>query len=157
MADASRIAWFAVAAMAAVHLFRQLCAWVRLRVMSVLGELVARDLRTELYEHLQRLSLSFFSRKKTGSLITRVSADTDRLWEFLALGIIDVSLSILLLFGLGGILIYLDWKLGLVMVLPVPILCAAIYLHGEHLKGLFLRAWRKWSNCLLYTSPSPRD
>lgn len=146
LADASRIAWLAVAAMAFVHLFRQLCAWVRLRVMSVLGELVARDLRTELYEHLQRLSLSFFSRKKTGSLITRVSADTDRLWEFLALGIIDVSLSVLLLIGLGGILIYLDWRLGLVMVLPVPILCVAIYLHGQHLKGLFLRAWRKWSN-----------
>ena len=146
LADASRIAWLAIAAMAVVHLLRQVCAWVRLRVMSVLGELVARDLRTELYEHLQRLSLSFFSRKKTGSLITRVSADTDRLWEFLALGIIDVSLSFLLLIGLGGILLWLDWRLGLVMTLPVPLLCAAIWLHGEALQGLFLRAWRKWSN-----------
>jgi ATP-binding cassette subfamily B protein len=146
LADASRIAWLAVAAMALVHLLRQLCAWVRLRVMSVLGELVARDLRTELYEHLQKLSLAFFSRKKTGSLITRVCADTDRLWEFLALGIIDVSLSLLLLIGLGGVLIWLDWSLGLVMILPVPLLCAAIWLHGERLQGLFLHAWRKWSN-----------
>jgi ATP-binding cassette subfamily B protein len=146
LSDASRIAWLAVAAMAVVHILRQVCAWIRLRLMSVLGELVARDLRAELYEHLQRLSLAFFSRKKTGSLITRVSADTDRLWEFLALGIIDVSLSILLLIGLGAILLYLDWPLGLVMILPVPLLCTAIYFHGEHLKGLFLRAWRKWSN-----------
>ena len=146
LTDASRIAWIAIAVMALVHLLRQFCAWIRLRVMCVLGELVARDLRTELYEHLQRLSLSFFSRKKTGSLITRVSADTDRLWEFMALGIIDVSLSVLLLVGLGGILLYLDWRLGLVMTLPVPLLCAAIYFHGEHLQGLFLRAWRKWSN-----------
>jgi len=146
LADATRIAWFAVAAMALVHILRQFCAWVRLRVMSVLGELVARDLRTELYEHLQRLSLAFFSRKKTGSLITRVSADTDRLWEFLALGIIDVSLSFLLLIGLGGVLLWLDWRLGLVMTLPVPVLCAAIWLHGERLQGLFLSAWRKWSN-----------
>ncbi|MDX1561383.1 MAG: ABC transporter transmembrane domain-containing protein, partial [Gammaproteobacteria bacterium] len=130
-ADASRIAWLAVAAMALVHLLRQLCAWVRLRVMAVLGELVARDLRTELYEHLQRLSLAFFSRKKTGSLITRVTADTDRLWEVLALGIIDVSLAFLVLIGLGAILIYLDWRLGLVMILPVPLLCAAIYWHEE--------------------------
>jgi ATP-binding cassette, subfamily B, bacterial len=146
LGDASRIAWLAVAAMAVVHLLRQICAWIRLRVMSLLGELVARDLRTELYEHLQRLSLAFFSRKKTGGLITRVCADTDRLWEFLALGIIDVSLSILLLIGLGGILIWLDWRLGLVMTLPVPLLCAAIWLHGERLQGLFLHAWRKWSN-----------
>lgn len=146
LSDASRIAWLAVAAMALVHLLRQLCAWIRLRLMSVLGELVARDLRTELYEHLQRLSLAFFSRKKTGSLITRVSADTDRLWEFLALGIIDVSLSFLLLLGLGAILLWLDWRLGLVMILPVPLLCTAIWLHGERLQGLFLGAWRRWSN-----------
>jgi ATP-binding cassette subfamily B protein len=146
LADASRIAWLAIAAMAVVHLLRQLGAWIRLRIMSVLGELVARDLRAELYEHLQKLSLSFFSRKKTGSLITRVCADTDRLWEFLALGIVDVSLSILLLIGLGAVLIYLDWALGLVMILPVPLLCAAIWLHGERLQGLFLHAWRKWSN-----------
>jgi ABC-type multidrug transport system fused ATPase/permease subunit len=43
--------------------------------MSVLGELVARDLRSELYENLQKLSLSFYSRKKTGSLITRVTCE----------------------------------------------------------------------------------
>ena len=88
LGQASQAAWIAVAAIAAVYLLRQLCGWVRLRVMATLGEYVARDLRTDLYEHLQRLSLSFYSRKKTGSLITRVSSDTDRLWEFLAFGIV---------------------------------------------------------------------
>ena len=78
------IAWMAVAAMVLVFVVRQAAAHLRLRLMSVLGELVARDLRAELYEHIQRLSLSFFSRKKTGGLITRVTSDTDRLWDFLA-------------------------------------------------------------------------
>ncbi|MFN2572672.1 MAG: ABC transporter transmembrane domain-containing protein, partial [Gemmatimonadales bacterium] len=82
MARAATIAWLAVAAMGLVYLIRQPAVHVRLRLMSILGEWVARDLRTELYEHIQRLSLSFFSRKRTGSLITRVSADTDRLWDF---------------------------------------------------------------------------
>ena len=79
---AATLAWIAVSAMAVVFLVRQAAAVIRLRLMAIMGEWVARDLRTELYEHLQRLSLSFFSRKKTGSIITRVSADTDRLWEF---------------------------------------------------------------------------
>src|SRR2546426_826874 len=96
---AAAIAWLAVAAMALVYLVRQAAALVRLRLMAVLGEWVARDLRAELYEHLQRLSLAFFSRKRTGSLITRVSADTDRLWEFLAFGVVDVSLSLGMLAG----------------------------------------------------------
>ena len=98
-------AWWVVAAIASPHVLRQLCAWARLRWMAILGEHVARDLRTELYEHLQRLSLAFYSRKKTGSLITRVTADTDRLWEFLAFGVVDVSLAVIQLAGLGAVLL----------------------------------------------------
>ena len=142
---AATIAWLAVGAMALVYLVRQAAALVRLRLMAVLGEWVARDLRAELYEHLQRLSLAFFSRKRTGSLITRVSADTDRLWEFLAFGVVDVSLSLVMLAGLGAVLVSLDWRLGLVMTLPVPLFCWAIYRHGEALNRVFLRVWRKWS------------
>jgi ATP-binding cassette subfamily B protein len=91
------------------------------------------------------LSLAFFSRKKTGSLITRVTADTDRLWEFLAFGVVDVSLSAVMLLGLGVVLVMLDWRLGLAMVLPVPLFCWLIFRHGESINRLFLRAWRKWS------------
>src|ERR1043165_9805452 len=139
------MAWIAVSAMAALYLVRQAAARVRLRFMAVLGEYVARDLRAELYAHIQRLSLSFFSRKKTGSLITRVTADTDRLWEFIAFGVVDVSLSLVMLIGLGTVLLTLDWRLGLVMTLPVPLFCWLIYWHGESLNGLFIRGWRKWS------------
>ncbi|HEY9226046.1 MAG TPA: ABC transporter ATP-binding protein, partial [Gemmatimonadaceae bacterium] len=142
---AANLAWIAVSAMAVLYLLRQAAAHVRLRFMAVLGEWVARDLRAELYEHIQRLSLSFFSRKKTGSLITRVTADTDRLWEFIAFGVVDVSLSAVMLLGLGAVLLTLDWRLGLVMTLPVPLFCAAIYWHGESLNALFIRGWRKWS------------
>ena len=145
MADALRTAWIAVAAMALLYLVREGAAHVRLKQMSVLGEFVARDLRTELYEHLQRLSLSFYARKKTGGLITRVSSDTDRLWEFLAFGIVDVSLSAVMLAGLSAVLLNLDWRLGLVMILPVPLLCWSIFRHGERIHRLFARAWRKWS------------
>jgi len=142
---AATAAWIAIGAMAGVYVIRQLAAHVRLRLMSVLGEWVARDLRAELYEHIQRLSLSFFSRKKTGSLITRITADTDRLWDFVAFGVVDVSLSLVMLIGLGAVLLTLDWRLGLVMTLPVPLFCWLIYRHGESLNERFIRAWRKWS------------
>ena len=142
---ARRLAWVAVGAMALLHVVRQAAAHLRLKLMSTLGELVARDLRAELYAHIQRSSLAFFSRKKTGSLIARVTADTDRLWEFIAFGVVDVSLSLVMLAGLGAVLLTLDWRLGLVMTLPVPVFCWLIYRHGESLNGLFIRTWRKWS------------
>jgi len=145
-ADAARrMAWIAVTAMALLHVVRQAAAHLRLRLMSTLGELVSRDLRAELYAHIQRSSLAFFSRKKTGSLISRVTADTDRLWEFIAFGVVDVSLSIVMLIGLGVVLLTLDWRLGLVMTLPVPVFCWLIYRHGESMNGIFIRTWRKWS------------
>ena len=138
-------AWVAVGAMALVYATREIAALFRLRILAIIGENVARDLRTGLYEHLQRLSLSFFSRKKTGSLITRVTADTDRLWDFLAFGVVDVSLSVVMLLGLSVVLISLDWRLGLAMVLPMPVFSWFIYRHSELMGRLMLRAWRKWS------------
>ncbi|MEP7344120.1 MAG: ABC transporter ATP-binding protein [Gemmatimonadaceae bacterium] len=142
---AATMAWIAVMTMATLYVIRQAAALVRLRLMSVLGEWIARDLRAELYEHIQRMSLAFFSRKKTGSLITRVTSDTDRLWDFVAFGVVDVSLSLIMLTGLSIVLLTLDWRLGLVMTIPVPLLCWLIYWHGESLNRVFIRAWRKWS------------
>jgi ATP-binding cassette subfamily B protein len=139
------LAWLCVLGIAVIYVVRQFCVWVRLRLMAELGEFVARDLRDEVYEHLHRLSMSFFGRKKVGSLITRVSSDTDRLWEFLAFGVVEVSLSLVMLLGLSAILITLDWRLGLVTSVPVPLLCYAIYKNGEQMESLFLRAFRKWS------------
>jgi ATP-binding cassette subfamily B protein len=43
------------------------------------------------------------------------------------------------------VLIYLDWKMGLVMILPVPVLCWVTFRQGERMNRIFLRAWRKWS------------
>jgi len=144
-AAAREAAWVLVAGVAAVYVVREFFVWVRLRTLAVLGELVARDIRTQLYEHLQTLSLSYFSSKRTGSLISRVTSDTDRLWEFLAFGVVEVVLSALLLLGLGAVLIVLDWRLGLLLAVPVPLLFGAIFWHGEQMQGIFLRAWRKWS------------
>jgi ATP-binding cassette, subfamily B, bacterial len=134
-----------IATLAFVYLLRELGHWLRLRYMSVLGESVAADLRRELYEHLQRLSLSFYTRKQTGSIISRVSHDTDRLWDFIAFGVVEVSLSIIMLLGLSTMLLILDWRLGLIMVLPLPLVFFAFVVHSRNMKRLFLRAWRKWS------------
>jgi ATP-binding cassette subfamily B protein len=50
-----------------------------------------------------------------------------------------------MLLGLGAVLISLDWRLGLVMTLPVPVFCWMIFRHGERINQLFIRTWRKWS------------
>lgn len=123
----------------------QFAAWVRMRSMALLGEFIARDLRREAYDHLQKLSLSFYSSKQTGSLISRVSSDTDRLWEFLAWGFVDFIVAVTTLCGLSTVLLLLDWRLGLVMTLPLPVLLLVLFRYGRRMHQLFIRAWRRWS------------
>lgn len=146
VADGWSMAVSVLLGLGVIHLVREFCMWVRLRKMAFLGELVAHDLRQQVYAHLQTLSLSFFSKKQTGSIITRVSSDTDRLWEFLAFGVVEASLSVLMLAGLGVVLIWLDVTLGLIMTVPVPLFLLAYYLHGKVIRGRFLKAWRRWSD-----------
>jgi ATP-binding cassette subfamily B protein len=156
---AMHLAWATILSLAAVYLIREIFAWIRLRWMSVMGEYVASDLRTTVYDHLHRLSLSYFSSKQTGSIISRVSSDTDRIWDFIAFGVVEVTTSVIMLAGLGAVLISLDWRLGLVVTVPIPIVLTAIFLHGRRMQGLFLRAWRKWSHltdCLSDTIPGVR-
>jgi ATP-binding cassette subfamily B protein len=143
--EASRLAWLSVAGMAAALGLRELFAWVRMRTLAITGEHVAADLRRDVFEHLQTLSLAFFSSKKTGSLISRITSDSDRIWEFIAQGLVEVTVSGLTLVGVGAMLLSLDWKLGLVMTVPVPLLFAAIWWHGRRMQGVFLTAFRKWS------------
>lgn len=144
--EAMRQGFVVLVLLASTFAVYEIFSYIRLRVMSVLGEYVARDLRDQLYEHIQRLSVSFFSKKRTGSIISRVSSDTDRLWDFVAFGVVEVSLALIRLAAISGVLLYLDWRLGLIMVLPAPLLIYAIFRHGRYMEQMFLRCWRKWSD-----------
>jgi len=140
------MAWVILGGLTTTYILREIFVWLRLKKMLILGEKVARDLRRDLYNHLQRLEMEFFSSKQTGSIISRVSSDTDRVWDFVAFGVVEVAIALILLMGLGIILLLMDLKLGLIMTIPVPLLIFSIFLHGQKIQTLFLKAWRKWSD-----------
>lgn len=120
--------------------------WLRLRFLTMVGEEVARDLRDDIYDHLHTLSVNYFSEHQTGSVISRVSSDTDRIWDFIAFGVSDLILSVLMILGLSGVMLLLDWQLGLILILPLPVIFYLTYLMGAKLHGVFIRIWQKWSN-----------
>lgn len=138
--------WTYVGILGGSYLLHTFFVWLRLSRMAYMGEHVAHDIRTQVYTHLQTLSLRFFTRKQTGSIISRCSSDTDRLWDFIAFGVIEVALSILMLFGLGTVLMLLDWRLGLLLTLPVPFILYSFVVHGKKMQHIFLKAFRKWSD-----------
>ncbi|MFV1995624.1 MAG: DUF1854 domain-containing protein, partial [Verrucomicrobiales bacterium] len=145
-ADAPRraAAWILVI-ISGAFLLRFALQWVRLHVMAILGEDVAHDMRRDVYGAVQRLGVPFFSRTSTGGVVSRVSSDTDRIWEFVAFGVVEVSLSLVTLLGVAIVLLVLDWRLGLAMVLPVPLMVWAILANARNMQGHYTRAWRKWA------------
>jgi len=143
--DPSFWLWVVIGSLAVVWSVGEFISFLRLRIMALTGEKVAKQLREDLYGHMQKLSLSFFSSRSTGSLITRVSSDTDRLWDFITFGIIEVVVSVLQIIGVAAALFLQDWSLAILVLMPLPIMTAMFYWHSQKIQVLFLRIWRKWS------------
>jgi ATP-binding cassette subfamily B protein len=134
-----------IALLAGSFVFREIFAFIRLRTLSIVGEKVARDLRKHIYDHLHKLSISFFSRNQTGTIISRVGSDTDRIWDFIAFCVPDVLFASILVVGLSTVLLTIDWQLGLILIVPIPFLFWLIYSMGKRLHKVFLRIWHRWS------------
>ncbi len=88
----------------------------------VMGALMERDMRSELFEHYQKLSFKFYDEHKTGQLMTRISSDTFDLAELYHHGPEDVVISVLNFIGAFIILININVKLALIALLFVPIM-----------------------------------
>ena len=81
-----------------------------------------QDLRIELFAHLQRLSIGFYSRNKTGVLISRITNDVQALDQLVTEGIATLFSSTLMLVGTAAILIVLDPGLAMITFLTFPVL-----------------------------------
>lgn len=81
--------------------------------LNLAGQRAMHDLRVALFETLERQSLSFFDRRPAGALITRLTNDVEALNEFLTAGLLSVISDVLLLLGIAGALLLLNWRLAL--------------------------------------------
>lgn len=89
-------------------------------VLQLMGQRIMRDLRRQIFGHVQRLPLSFFDRNPLGRLVTRVTSDVDALNEMFTSGIVAIFGDVLLLAGIVTVLFWLDWQLALVTLSIVP-------------------------------------
>jgi len=137
--------WLVIGGLALVYTLGELFSFIRLRIMSSVGEKICMRLREDIYSHMQKLSLSFFVSRPTGTLIARVSSDTDRLWDFISFGIIDIGMSLLQMIGVMAALFLQDWSLAIFVIMPLPLMMAMFYIHSVKIQVHFMRIWRKWS------------
>lgn len=137
--------WLLVGGLAFIWFFSEFANFVRLRIMSLSGEKIATYLRDEIYRHIQKLSLSFYNQRSTGSIISRITADTDRLWDFVTFGILEFIIAVITLIGVAVALFLQDASLAAIVVIPLPLMIYLFYRHSQKMQGMFLRIWRKSS------------
>ena len=137
--------FFWSAAIAISVLVTQTFGYFRLQILTSLGTQMARDLRHMVYEHMHNLSLRFFAKRRTGSLITRVTNDTDRLWDFIVFGSVNLIRDILMIFVFAGVMFYFNWRLAIAALLPVPPLAILTYYRSRTMQNMFGRLWTYWS------------
>lgn len=91
-------------------------------LVGVLGERVRYDLRKKLFNNLQDLSLSYYSRTPVGWIMSRVTSDTERVSDLITWGLLDVTWAVSNIATSGYFMLRINWKLGLMVLITIPII-----------------------------------
>jgi ABC-type multidrug transport system fused ATPase/permease subunit len=110
------------------------------RLMGEVGRHFAFELRRDLFAHLQRLSLRFHDRQRTGDLTARLTSDVQTIQEVIANTAMTFASNALLLVGMAGVLLWLNWRFALVALSMSPLLCWAVFRYTRRIKLAVRRA-----------------
>ncbi|HNS52061.1 MAG TPA: ABC transporter ATP-binding protein [Anaerolineae bacterium] len=126
-----------IAALVGVYALIQLIAVGDNFLRHALGERFILDLRVKIYAYLQRLSLSFFERTSTGELMSRVTNDVAALEQFVTHGSALSAVDVIRLTGAIVVLLVLNWKLALLVIIPVPALVILLRYFNTHVRPIY--------------------
>ena len=136
--DRSKLATMVVVFLVAVG-FNFVANYFQELIVGRIAERILIDMRRAMYEHLQRVSLSFMDKTEIGKLMSRLQGDVAALQEFLQTAVFAIG-DIVLLIGIIGAMIWLDWRLGLMTLTVVPILLIIRIIWLPYARQSFLRA-----------------
>lgn len=135
-ATLDRIALLALFALA-LYALRAILRFLRSYMAHVAGWNVVADVRQEIYQHLQRLSLRFYEDKQTGQLMSRVVNDSDLLEQLIAHAIPDIAVNVLMLVGVLAVLAQLNVQLMLISMIPIPIIVLSMRGYSRYVRPAF--------------------
>ena len=101
--------------------------YIQVRIMQWVGQETMYDLRKEIFEHLQRLPMSFYDRTPVGRLVTRATTDVDALNDLFAAGVVAMLNDFVLLFSMAAVLFRWHPYLALATLSPLPLMVVLTY------------------------------
>ncbi len=136
--DRSKLATMVIVFLVAVG-FNFVANYLQELIVGRVAERILIDMRRAMYAHLQRISLSFMDKTEIGKLMSRLQGDVAALQEFLQTAVFAIG-DFVLLIGIIGAMVWLDWRLGLMTLAVVPTLFIVRIIWLPHARRSFLRA-----------------
>jgi len=144
--DAYRTLIIVIAVIIGGSLFSALANIIRGRWAAYLGAHVLHDIRSGVYEQLQRLSLAYYDKREVGAVMSRVQNDVGMLQNFLLDGAENIIISALTILGVIILMFSRSPVLALVVLLPVPFVVFATTTYWRGLMKLWRRVWHQNSS-----------
>ena len=140
-----QVKWYLLGLLGA-SILAWLLSWARTYVIAWVSERIAVDMRNQTYDHLQKLSLEYFSGRRTGDLLARLSSDTDRICNFLSMNLLDFISDMVMIAMTAVLLVALDPLLAAATIIPFPIIAWLVQQVRGHLRRSLQRGGRAWSD-----------
>ena len=103
-------------------------------LLQMTGQRIMFDMRTRIYEHLQRLDLRFYDRNPVGRLMTRVTTDVDVINDLFTSGVVSVFGDVFTLVGIMIVLLSMNWRLALVTFAVLPLIVLVTQWFRRHVR-----------------------
>jgi len=125
---------FAALAVLVIAIAGALSSYAEKYLTTSVGQWVMHDLRRTLYHHIQRLSLSYHDKKRTGDLISTVTSDIDSIQDVISNVLLGVVVNIMTLLGMIAVMFYLNWRFTLIALSVAPALALVVYSFTRRIK-----------------------
>lgn len=109
-------------------LFQAVVQYLLTYFTQYLGQKTLYDIRTQIFNHIQKLALKFFDRTPIGRLVTRATNDVEALGELFSSGIVMVFSDIFIIFWILGFMFFMDFSLSMVTLSVLPVLIYGTFL-----------------------------
>jgi len=113
------------------------CEYGETMLTSLLGQRVMRDLRRDVFSHVQRLPIVFFDRNPVGRLVTRVTSDVEALNELFTAGVVAGLGDLFTLLAISALMLATDWRLALAAFAVVPFVYLVSHLFRVSVRGAY--------------------
>mgnify|MGYP002233806260 CR=1 FL=1 len=113
-------------ATSAVVLAQMLCTMIFARSALKVEMYLGRDLKKRLFTHLQTLSFSYYNTTPVGTIMARVMSDANRIGSVFAWSLVDIFWSAAYVIGCMGVMLFLNWRLALLVIVVVPAIALSV-------------------------------